>query len=69
MASPPGQSTWVVRIPRTSRYVQQVAHLLDSLGFDPIGDTARLRWFLRRDTPPALAARIRSGVNARRIDS
>ena len=65
-ATPPGQRTYVVRIQRASRYVRQVAHLLDTLGFDVIGDTARLRWFVRRDAPPALGARIRGAVNARR---
>jgi hypothetical protein len=66
LATPPGQKTYIVRVQRTSRYIRQVSHLLGTLGFDAIGDTERLRWFLRRDAPSALAARIRSGVNARR---
>jgi hypothetical protein len=61
-----GQKTYVVRVQRASRYVRQVAHLLGSLGFELIGDTARLRWFVRRDAPPPLASRIKSAVNARR---
>ena len=64
MGTPPGKKTYVVRVQRTSRYVHAVTHLLDSLGFDAIGDTARLRWFLRRDAPVTLSARIRNAVNA-----
>ena len=64
LATPPGQKTWVVRIARESRYAAAVAHLLDGLGFDVAGDTARLRWFVRRDAPPALVARIRGGTRA-----
>jgi len=66
LATPPGQKTYVVRVQRTSRYVLTVTHLLDTLGFDAVGDTARLRWFVRRDAPVALSARIRGAVNARR---
>jgi len=66
MTTQPGQKTYVVRVQRTSRYVEAVAHLLDTLRFDSIGETARLRWFVRRDAPVALSARIRGAVNARR---
>ena len=31
MSTPPGQKTYVVRVQRTSRYVQTVTHLLDTL--------------------------------------
>jgi hypothetical protein len=68
MATPPGQKTYVVRVQRGSRYLHAVTHLLDSLGFDAVGDTSRLRWFVRRDAPISLAARIRAAVNARRVD-
>jgi hypothetical protein len=67
LATPPGQKTYVVRVQRASRYMPQVSHLLESLGFESIGDTARLRWFVRKDAPAALSARIRGGVNARRV--
>ncbi|HSC22562.1 MAG TPA: hypothetical protein VLG08_02515, partial [Casimicrobiaceae bacterium] len=67
MATPAGQKTYVVRVQRTSRYVATVTHLLDTLGFDAVGETARLRWFVRRDAPIALSARIRGAVNARRM--
>src|SRR5207253_3474390 len=63
MSTPPGQKTYVVRVQRTSRYVHAVTHLLDTLGFDLVGETARLRWFVRRDAPVALSARIRGAVN------
>src|SRR5207247_526800 len=53
MSTPPGQKTYVVRVQRTSRYVQTVTHLLDTLGFDSVGETTRLRWFVRRDAPVA----------------
>ena len=69
MSTPPGQKTYVVRIQRDSRYVQAVTHLLDTLGFDSVGETSRLRWFVRRDAPVALSARIRSAVNARHAPS
>jgi hypothetical protein len=59
-ATPPGKKTWVVRIPRGSRYSAAVQHLLQSYGFDHAGDTVHLRWFIRRSAPPALAARVRS---------
>ena len=67
MSTSPGQKTYVVRIQRASRYVHAVTHLLDTLGFAAVGETARLRWFVRRDAPATLAARIRGAVNARRV--
>jgi hypothetical protein len=65
LATPPGQKTWVVRIPRDSRYATAVQRILYDLGFDCAGDTTRLRWFVRRDAPAALASRIRGGVQSR----
>ena len=65
-ATSAGQQTFVVRVQRASRYVPQVTHLLESLGFNSVGDTARLRWFVRHDAPPTLASRIREAVSARR---
>lgn len=65
-ATEAGQKTYVVRVQRASRYLPQVTHLLQSLRFASIGDTARLRWFVRDDAPPALAARIREAVSSRR---
>ncbi len=61
-----GQSTYVVRVQRNSRYVPQVTHLLESLGFAPVGDTSRLRWFVRDSAPAALAVRIRESVAGQR---
>lgn len=65
LATPPGQKTWVVRIPRESRYATAVQKILSDFGFDCAGDTSRLRWFVRRDAPSALASRIRGGVQSR----
>jgi hypothetical protein len=65
-ATPAGQKTYVVRVQRASRYLPQVTHLLQSMRFTSVGDTARLRWFVRDDAPPALAARIREAVSSRR---
>jgi hypothetical protein len=65
LATPPGQQTWVVRIPRESRHASVVQRVLAELGFDCAGDSVRLRWFVRRDAPAALASRIRGGVQAR----
>jgi hypothetical protein len=58
-----GKKTWVVRIPRGSRYRAAVAHLLEAHDFEPVGDTKTLRWFLRRSAPPALATRVRDAIN------
>ena len=57
-----GKKTWVVRIPRGSRYRAAVAHLLDAYDFESVGETKTLRWFLRRNAPPALATRVRDAV-------
>jgi len=63
-ATPPGQKTYVVRVQRGSRYVNALEHLLADFGFVPVGNTARLRWFLRTDTPGELASRVRDAVEA-----
>lgn len=65
-ATPPGQKTYVVRVQRASRYVDAMQHVLADFGFVAVGDTARLRWFLRTGTPAELAAQIRDTVDARR---
>jgi hypothetical protein len=65
-ATPPGQKTYVVRVQRGSRYVDAMQHVLADFGFVPVGDTARLRWFLRTGTPAELASQIRDTVEARR---
>jgi len=64
-ATPQGQKTYVVRVQRGSRYVSALQHLLADFGFVPVGDTPRLRWFLRADAPPDLASRVRDAVDAR----
>jgi hypothetical protein len=65
LATPPGQKTHVVRVQRASRYVPQVTHLLASLRFANAGDTARLRWFVHADAPPALAAKVHAAISRR----
>jgi hypothetical protein len=62
-ATPPGQKTFVVRVQRTSRYVNAVSHLLGKFGFLPIGDTKARRWFVRTDAPAALVDRLRSATS------
>ena len=62
--TPPGQKTYVVRVQRASRYANALEHLLTDFGFVTVGNTARLRWFLRTDTPPELASRVRDAVDA-----
>ncbi len=62
--TPPGKKTWVVRIPRGSRYAAAVQHLLKPFGFAAAGDTAQLRWFLRRNAPAAVAVRVNSALGA-----
>jgi hypothetical protein len=64
-ATPPGKKTWVVRIPRGSRYGDTVKHLLGSHDFSYAGDTTHLRWFLRHNAPPTLAARVRGAISGR----
>ena len=49
----------------TSRYVNGLQSLLVDFGFNSIGDTLRLRWFLHKDAPAALASRVRDAVDAR----
>jgi hypothetical protein len=61
-ATPPGKKTWVVRIPRGSRYGAMVQHLLKSYGFDHAGDTVHLRWFVRQSAPTHIAASVRNAV-------
>jgi len=64
-STPPGKKTWVVRIPRGSRYSATVEHLLGAYGFEHAGYTTVLRWFIRRDAPPALVARVKSSIEGR----
>jgi len=66
LASPPGRETYAVRVQRTSRYVAQVTHLLAELGFTAVGDTQRLRWFVRDNAPRHIAARLHETLSARR---
>jgi ribosomal protein S18 acetylase RimI-like enzyme len=56
--TPPGRKTWVVRIPRGSRYHATVQHLLSAHGFEHAGDTTSLRWFVRNDAPQRLVMRV-----------
>jgi hypothetical protein len=64
-ATPQGQKTWIVRVQRGSRYLAPLQHLLHDFGFVMVGDTLRLRWFLRTDAPEELASRVRDAVDAR----
>lgn len=59
-----GKKTWIVRIPRGSRYRAAVQHLLKAHDFEEIGETKTLRWFLRKRAPAALAMRVRNAVGA-----
>jgi hypothetical protein len=61
--TPPGKKTWVVRIPRASKYRSAVEHLLGPHNFEAVGDTSNLRWFLRRSAPSTVIARVRDIVN------
>ena len=63
-ATAQGQKTYVVRVQRASRYVNALQHLLGDFGFVAVGDTKRLRWFLRTDAPADLASRVRDAVEA-----
>ena len=63
-ATPPGQKTYIVRVQRDSRYVNQLQGLLNDFDFTAIGDSSRLRWFLHKDAPNALAAKVRNAVHA-----
>ena len=64
-ATPQGQNTWILRVQRGSRYIAALQHVLTDFGFNWIGDTHRLRWYLRTDAPEQLASRVRDAVDAR----
>ncbi|HEX8010840.1 MAG TPA: hypothetical protein VF814_07900 [Casimicrobiaceae bacterium] len=64
LATAPGKKTWVVRIPRGSRYASAVQHILKPFGFAHAGDTVRLRWFVRQSAPAAVLARVNSVLAA-----
>ena len=66
LSTPTGTRTYAVRVQRGSRYIATVTHLLANLRFTAIGDTERLRWFVRNDAPAPLAARIRATLSAQR---
>jgi hypothetical protein len=63
-ATPQGKVTWIVRIPRASRYRATVQHVLRPHGFEPAGDTPNQRWFLRASAPPHVIAKVRNIVAA-----
>ena len=63
-ATPHGKTTHVVRVQRDSKYVQRLQQILDEAGYEMAGDTLRLRWFVHRNAPAALATRVRDAVNA-----
>jgi hypothetical protein len=65
LGTPAGQKTYVVRAQRDSRYLDKLAHLLADFRFTTVGDTKRLRWFVRDDAPAELASRVRGSANAR----
>jgi hypothetical protein len=64
-ATTQGKKTWIVRIPRGSRYRAAVHHLLLPHEFAPVGDTTHMRWFLRAGAPQALKTKIRNIVGSR----
>jgi hypothetical protein len=64
-ATSQGKKTWVVRIPRNSRYRVAVQQLLLPYGFAAVGDTTIMRWFLRDGAPQTLRAKIRNIVASR----
>ena len=63
-STPQGKTTWVVRIPRGSRYRATVQHLLKPHGFEAAGETSNQRWFVRATAPAALIAKVREMVAA-----
>ncbi len=62
-ATPQGKNTYVVRVQRDSKYGLKLQQVLDDAGFEAIGDTSRLRWFVHRGAPPALGTRVRDTVH------
>jgi hypothetical protein len=64
-ATTQGKKTWIVRIPRGSRYRATVHHLLLPHEFAAVGDTTHMRWFLRAGAPQALKMKIRDIVGSR----
>lgn len=62
LGTPQGKKTSVVRIPRGSRYAAVVQHILAPFDFAHAGDTKQLRWFVRRNAPAAVNARISAAL-------
>jgi hypothetical protein len=62
LGTPPGKKTWVLRIPRGSRYTAVVQHLLAPFDFDHAGDTTHLRWFVRRNAPASVTVRVSAAL-------
>ena len=60
--TPQGKKTWVVRIPRGSRYSAVVHHILAPFDFQHAGDTKQLRWFVRRSAPVVVNARVSAAL-------
>ena len=66
-ATPPGQKTYVVRVQRDSRYVNDLQHLLAEFGFAAIGDTAAVALVpARRRAAGTRVARARQRRRAHR---
>ena len=62
LGTPQGKKTWVVRIPRGSRYSAVVHHILAPFDFQHAGDTKQLRWFVRRSAPAVVNARVSAAL-------
>jgi ribosomal protein S18 acetylase RimI-like enzyme len=60
LATPAGQLAYVVRVDPNGASGAPMQHLLESLNFTPVRETAELRWFVRADAPADIAARIRT---------
>lgn len=60
LATPAGKHAYVVRVDPNGASGAKMQHLLESLDFHTVRETADLRWFVRGDAPADVAARIRS---------
>jgi len=66
LATPAGHFAYVVRVNPGGASGATMQHLLESLEFTAVRETADLRWFVRSDAPADIATRIRTAPLLRR---
>lgn len=67
LQTPPGKSAFVVRVSTFGRESPAMGHLLVSFGYFCVKETPQYTWYLRKDAPPELRARLRNPQSAQRV--